>query len=50
MAFNVAALSLGRALGDLLAPRLYHAGFWLVILAAVVFNMLALLALRRVRA
>jgi predicted MFS family arabinose efflux permease len=49
MAFNVAALSLGRALGDLLAPRLYHVGFWLVILAAVGFNVLALLALRRVR-
>ncbi len=49
MAFNVAALSLGRALGDLLAPRLYHVGFWLVILAAVGFNVLALFALRHVK-
>jgi predicted MFS family arabinose efflux permease len=50
MAFNVAALSLGRALGDLLAPWLYHRGFWLVILAAVVFNVLALFALRYILA
>jgi DHA1 family inner membrane transport protein len=49
MAANVAALSLGRAVGDLLAPRLYELGFWYVILGAVVFNLLALLALRRVR-
>ena len=49
MAANVAALSLGRAMGDLLAPRLYGLGFWAVILGAVVFNLLALLALRRVR-
>jgi predicted MFS family arabinose efflux permease len=49
MAFNVAALSLGRALGDLLAPRLYAAGFWMVVLGAVGFNLLALVALRKVR-
>ena len=49
MAFNVAALSLGRALGDLLAPRLYGMGFWFVILGAVVFNLLALAALSRVK-
>jgi DHA1 family inner membrane transport protein len=48
MAFNVAALSLGRALGDLLAPRLYAAGFWLVVIGAVGFNLLALAALRKV--
>jgi predicted MFS family arabinose efflux permease len=48
MAFNVASLSLGRALGDLLAPRLYVWGFWSVILGAVLFNLLALLALRKV--
>jgi predicted MFS family arabinose efflux permease len=49
MAFNVAALSLGRALGDLLAPRLYGLGFWFVVLGAVGFNLLALAALRRVK-
>jgi MFS transporter, DHA1 family, inner membrane transport protein len=49
MAFNVAALSLGHAVGDLLAPRLYEVGFWLDILLAVVFNLLALAALRKVK-
>ena len=49
MAFNVAALSFGRALGDLLAPRLYGLGFWFVVLGAVGFNLLALAALRKVR-
>jgi DHA1 family inner membrane transport protein len=49
MAFNVASLSLGRALGDLLAPRLYGLGFWFVIVGAVAFNLLALLALRKVK-
>ena len=49
MAFNVAALSLGRALGDLLAPRLYGLGFWFVVLGAVGFNLLALAALRKVK-
>jgi MFS transporter, DHA1 family, inner membrane transport protein len=49
MAFNVAALSLGRALGDLIAPRLYGLGFWFVVLGAVVFNLLALAALRKVK-
>ena len=49
MAFNVAALSLGRALGDLLAPRLYGLGFWFVVLGAVGFNLLALVALRKVK-
>ncbi len=48
MAFNVAALSLGRALGDLLAPRLYGLGFWFIVLGAVGFNLLALVALRKV--
>ncbi|MBE3066168.1 MAG: MFS transporter [Chloroflexi bacterium] len=49
MAFNVAALSLGRALGDLLAPRLYGMGFWFIVLGAVGFNLLALAALRKVK-
>jgi predicted MFS family arabinose efflux permease len=49
MAFNVAALSLGRALGDLLAPRLYGLGFWFIVLGAVGFNLLALAALRKIK-
>ena len=49
MAFNVACLSLGRALGDLLAPRLYGLGFWFIVLGAVGFNLLALAALRKVK-
>ena len=47
MACNVAALSFGRAIGDFLAPRLYGLGFLAVALGAVVFNLLALLALTR---
>jgi predicted MFS family arabinose efflux permease len=49
MAFNVAALSMGRALGDLLAPRLYTLGFWYVVLGAVGFNLMALVALRKIK-
>ncbi|RME88176.1 MAG: MFS transporter [Anaerolineae bacterium] len=49
MAFNVAALSLGRALGAPLAPFLYRFGLPAVVLGAVCFNVLALLALRWVR-
>jgi predicted MFS family arabinose efflux permease len=47
MAFNVAALSVGRAAGNFLAPRLYHQGFLAVVLGAAIFNLLALLATRR---
>jgi predicted MFS family arabinose efflux permease len=47
MACNVAALSLGRAVGDFLAPRLYGLGFLAVALGAIGFNLLALLAVRR---
>jgi predicted MFS family arabinose efflux permease len=49
MAFNIAALSLGRALGDLLGPQLYALGFWFVVAGAVGFNMLALVALQKLR-
>jgi predicted MFS family arabinose efflux permease len=49
MALNIAALSLGRAVGDLLAPRLYAAGFWLVVIGTVGFNLLAMVALRKVK-
>lgn len=48
MAFNVAALSLGRALGALLGSRLYPLGFATVAAAAVAFNLLALLAVQRI--
>ncbi len=49
MAFNAAALSLGRALGAPLAPFLYGFGFPSVALGAVVFNVFAILALRRMQ-
>jgi predicted MFS family arabinose efflux permease len=49
MAFNVSALSLGRAIGAPLAPFLYHYGFPIVTIGAVVFNIFALLALVRMQ-
>lgn len=49
MACNVAALSLGRALGAFLGPRLYPLGFAAVAAGAVLFNLIALLAVRRVQ-
>lgn len=49
LAFNTAAFSLGRALAAGLAPRLYEHGFAAVAAAAVVFNVLAALALLRLR-
>jgi predicted MFS family arabinose efflux permease len=49
MAFNVAALSFGRAIGAFLAPHLYGLGFLAVALGAVCFNLLALLAVSRLR-
>ena len=47
MAFNVAALSMGRAVGAFLAPRLYGLGFLAVALGAILFNLLALFAVSR---
>jgi len=47
MAFNVASLSFGRAIGAFLAPRLYGLGFLAVALGAIGFNLLALLAVSR---
>ncbi len=47
MAFNIAAISLGRAMGAFLAPRLYGVSFLAVTLGAVMFNLLALAAVRR---
>ena len=42
MAFNVAALSLGRAAGALIAPYLYATGLLASGIAAVLFNLIAL--------
>ncbi len=47
MAFNVAALSLGRALGALLAPYLYTSGLFVSGVGAVFFNILALVLLAK---
>ncbi len=49
MAINVSALSLGRAMGALVAPTLFSWGMGTSAVAAVVFNLLALIALRGVR-
>jgi predicted MFS family arabinose efflux permease len=49
MAFNISGLSLGRALGALVAPILYAWGMGTSAGAAIVFNLLALIALRQVR-
>ncbi len=49
MAFNVAALSLGRAAGALIALPLYSWGIAASAGATVVFNLIAILALRRVQ-
>jgi predicted MFS family arabinose efflux permease len=49
MAINISALSLGRALGAFLAPTLFGWGMGTSAGAAIVFNLLALLALRWVR-
>ena len=49
MAFNVAALSLGRAIGAFLAPRLYGMSFIAVAVGAAVFNLAALIAVIRLR-
>ena len=49
MAINISALSLGRALGAFVAPILFAWGMGTSAGAAVVFNILALIALRWVR-
>jgi len=49
MALFIAALSLGRAAGDVAAPLLYRGGFWFNAGACVVLNLLAWLALSRIR-
>jgi len=49
MAFNVAGLSLGRAIGAFIAPSLFDWGIAASAGAAILFNLLALGALRKVR-
>jgi len=49
MSLYLAALSLGRAIGDLLAPRLYTRGFIANVLACLFLNLLAVLALFFIR-
>ncbi|GAB4532519.1 MAG: MFS transporter [Anaerolineales bacterium] len=49
MAFNISALSLGRAAGAPLATLLYRRGFVAAAGGAILLNLLALAALRRVR-
>jgi predicted MFS family arabinose efflux permease len=49
MAINISALSLGRAIGAFVAPTLFDWGMGTSAGAAVVFNLLALSALRWVR-
>lgn len=48
MAFNVAGLSLGRALGSFISPWLYGLGLLVSAGGAIVFNLLGLAALRGV--
>lgn len=49
MSLFIAALSLGRALGDLLAPWLYRGGFIFNAVACTVLDILALIALSRIK-
>lgn len=50
LAFNITGHSLGRALGAFMAPIIYRQfGFLYLTLLAIVFNLFALLALRRLR-
>jgi predicted MFS family arabinose efflux permease len=49
MAMNITALSLGRALGAFIAPTLFAWGMGTSAAAAIVFNLMALMALRWVR-
>lgn len=49
MGANVAAMSLGRMLGNLLAPFLFVVGFWANSLAAILFTVLAFVALMGIK-
>lgn len=46
---NVACLSLGRMIGNLVAPFVFQVGFWLNSLSAVIFVFVAFWALMRVK-
>lgn len=49
MALFIAALSIGRALGDVIAPQLYKGGILVNGGASLVFNLLALFLLTRIK-
>lgn len=49
MALFIAALSIGRALGDILAPELYKGGMIVNAIACFVFNLLAFFLLTRIK-
>jgi len=49
MAFNVTTFSIGRGIGAPLATFLYGYGFPIVVVGTVIFNVFALLALRRIQ-
>jgi hypothetical protein len=48
-AATIAGFSLGRMLGDLIAPGLYEIGFWVCAVAAVVLNSISAILLSQVR-
>ncbi len=48
-AATIAGFSLGRMLGDLIAPGLYAINFWICALAAVLLNVLSAILLTQVR-
>lgn len=50
LAMTVAGFSLGRMLGDLIAPGLYSVSFWLSCLAAILLNIAAGMMLTQVKA
>jgi MFS transporter, DHA1 family, inner membrane transport protein len=49
MGINIATFSLGRAFGAFIAPQLYFTGFWVNAGAALVFDLLAIYCLSRIR-
>lgn len=49
MALFIAALSMGRALGDVLGPVLYQGGFWVNAAACVLLNILAGVTLSHIK-
>ncbi|MBT7069486.1 MAG: MFS transporter [Anaerolineae bacterium] len=49
MAFNVATFSIGRGIGAPLGTFLYSFGFPIVVVGTVIFNIFALLALRKIK-